>query len=269
MVEDDSERISGARARSIEESAGETLIVLDDDCVPSPDYLTMVVDLLDAHPDVLCWGPGTVALDWTGTSPPLWLDARWRTTLFQERSQTETFWSRVRGWPDCYASGVGMVITRAPAIEYARRVRSGHYRAVERSTATVIRGEDAQLLWTAVLLGGAAGSSPRLALRHAVTARRLEPGYLRRLAFGLQESALPCQVEVFGITEAGMPSRVRAVQEVVRTLLRGLLAWRPARRAKLALETAEGLGKLVAVWRVHEAPEPWWLRGLISLAGVR
>ena len=176
-----------------------------------------------------------------------------------------TSWGSAHGWPGCYASGLGRVIRRGPAAEYARRVRSGRYRAVERSTATVIRGEDAQLLWTAVLAGGAAGSSPQLALRHAVPVRRLELGYLRRLAFGLQESALPCQMEVFGIPDTGLPGRGRAVWKVVRMLSRAVLA----RHAKLRLEAAEGLGQLVAVWRVHEAPEPWWLRGLIALAGVR
>ena len=267
IVEDSSPRISGARARSIEESSGEILIVLDDDCVPAPDYLEAVLALRQAHPEVHCWGPGRVTLGWIGGAPPRWLDARWRTAFFQERDRADTAWARERGWPPCYASGVGMAMTRAPAREYARRVRTGAYRAVERSTASVIRGEDAQLLWTAVQLGGAAGSSSTLALRHEVTVPRLELGYLCRLAFGLRESALPCQVEVFGMTDAGRPGRLRAVRSAVRSVLRalasrhGIPAWR--------LEAAEALGGLVGVWRVHGRPEPFWLRALIALLRVR
>jgi len=269
ILEDASPRISGARARSIEESSGEILIVLDDDCAPAPDYLEAALALRQAHPEVHCWGPGRVTLGWIGGSPPPWLDASWRTAFFQERNRTDTQWAQERGWPPCYASGVGMVMTQAPAREYARRVRSGAYRAVERSKASVIRGEDAQLLWTAVQLGGAAGSSPMLALRHEITVSRLELGYLCRLAFGLRESALPCQAEVFGTSDAERPDRFREVRSAVRSLLTAVarIPWRGAAAFRLA--AADALGGLVGVWRVHERPEPFWLRAMIAILRVR
>lgn len=269
IVEDASPRISGARARSIDESTGDLLVVLDDDCVPAPDYLEAALALRQAHPEVTCWGPGRVTLDFIDGPPPRWFNATWRTAVFQERDHRDTAWASVRGWPACYASGVGMVMTREPAREYARRVRAGEYRAVEQAHGSVVRGEDAQMLWTAVQMGGAAGSSPSLALRHAAPARRVTLKYLRRLAFGLGESALPCQREVFRTDVAELPTRVDGMRSFVRSVI--YAAARAPRQglASSQLDVAQAVGTLVGVWRVHERPEPFWLRALIAILRVR
>lgn len=269
VVEDDSPRISGARARSIGECSGEALIVFDDDCVPAGDYLTATVALLDTHAQVHCWGPGRVTLDWLGAKPPAWLSAIWRTTFFQERAATTPTWASERGWPSCYASGVGMVMRMAPAREYAARVRDGRYKYVTRTKATVVRGEDAQMLWTAVLLGGSAGVSPTLALTHAVPSNRLDLAYLRRLTFGLRESALPCRLEVFGLGAEGRPSLRHARREFLPQLYRAIRKSGGREYEQGILEAADALGALASVWQVHERPEPWWLRALIARYGVR
>ncbi len=125
------------------------------------------------------------------------------------------------------------------------------------------------MLWTAVLLGGAAGMSPTLALRHAVRVGRLDIGYLGRLSFGLRDSVLPCQVEVFGAGSRNLPGRARAVRQEIGPLLRGILKLRGARHVHGVFELASALGGLTAAWRVHERPEPWWLRALIALFRVR
>jgi glycosyltransferase involved in cell wall biosynthesis len=183
-------RIAGARV-----ARGEVFIFADDDNVLSEDYITALEELLEERPEVSVWGPADILVEFPAGAP-LWLDRHFR-HLFQERKSDETRWGLEAEWTPYYPVGSGMAIKRAVFERYAGEFAAGHLTAGGRSGGSLLCGEDAQMVWSAIKLGQPAGTSPALKLMHLIAARKTRLRYLQDQQFNIAYSYVHALAEMF------------------------------------------------------------------------
>jgi len=262
LTRDDLDGLAGVRARVIRATRGELLVTVDDDNVLDPHYLEALVSTARAMPSVGVFGAGRIDVAYRA-DPPAWARDPWVLRLFQQRALPTTVLGTSRFWQAHYPPGTGMAVRRSVADEFARSVLQGSVRNASRTRARLSGGEDAQLIWIAVRAGLSIGAFPAMRLSHVIPARRLTPVYVRRLTFGIHESAPPARREVFRDEALPPLTPLRAFARVLRDLPPG------APPAVWWAQFASGLGDAAALCRMHERPEPWWLRALIALLRVR
>lgn len=174
--------LTPARLRAICEAKTELLVFVDDDNVLAPDFLAEASRLAATMPFLGAFGCSIrgvyekaaegVAQSW------LWLltvgeitQARW--------SNLGVLGSEVYTLP----SGAGLVIRATVAQEYAKLTAHDPLRAsLDRKGADLTGSGDRDLSATSIRLGLGTGKFPSLKLDHLMSAGRVEPKYLVRLA---------------------------------------------------------------------------------------
>lgn len=262
LSEDRTEGLAAVRARVLRASAGELLVTVDDDNLPESGYLEALVTAAAELPDVGIFGAGRIAVVLPADAPA-WASDPWVLRLFQERDFPAPTHGLSRDWQPYYPPGTGMAVRRRIAVAFAEGVERGELRNCSRRKGHLSGGEDAQLVWICVRDGLSVGTFPGMRLSHYVSPRRLSPRYIRRLVFGIHESAVPARFEV--IRDESLPPFIPA-----RALARGV------RRIQLDgksvvrwAQLAAAAGDAAALCEVNERPEPSWLRALIAQLGVR
>ncbi|MBX3749532.1 MAG: glycosyltransferase family 2 protein [Opitutaceae bacterium] len=192
--------LTAARLAGFAATTGEVIVLVDDDNVLAPDYLSRAAAIARAEPGLGTWS-GCIQLAFqAGAVPP---PAPWRGYL-AERAVAGRQVSRD---PRHHAStpwGAGMCIRREVAAAYAARVRSDPRRLkLDLQGAALVYGGDTDIAYTGCDLGFAKGVFPELRLDHLIPARRCTREYLVRAAEGhgysevlhawLREQQLPAE----------------------------------------------------------------------------
>lgn len=245
--------LSRARIAGLEASRGEILVWFDDDNLPADDYLEHAVSLIERYPWVGAWGPGTVDVRFDG-AVPAWIAAKHR-NIFQERQLRHVQYGCVVGWTDYYPSGTGLIVRRSIMEAYAGAFGQGLLKAVDRRGESFSSCGDAQIVWTAVKDGFAAGVAPQLKLEHRIAAERARAGPIAQMLFGVYASSAPALVGVFPEEQAAIREQIRRplgyLVELSSMIVRrsaGLLRRRSAPiRFALAVRLGEICGRHEAV----------------------
>jgi glycosyltransferase involved in cell wall biosynthesis len=178
-----------ARLAGIAAARGELLVFVDDDNVLAPDFLANALDAFAADGGLTAAG-GPVRPEFE-TPPPAW------TQEFQPLLALRDLGPQIRRapggpnapWPDFAPVGAGLCMRRAAAQRYAEAVRRDPRRAaLDRRDGELTSGGDNDLIFTALLAGGAVAYLPQLSLVHLIPTARLTRGYLARLNFSIQRS---------------------------------------------------------------------------------
>ncbi|MBM3908632.1 MAG: glycosyltransferase family 2 protein [Gemmatimonadetes bacterium] len=262
VVRDDTDGLSVVRSRAIRAAQGELLVTVDDDNVLDRGYLGALVAAADDLPHVAVFGAGRIQVRLLEDAPA-WASDPWVLQLFQERTFATIEHGTSRSWQAYYAPGTGMAVRRSVALAFADGVERGVLRNASRRRGRLGGGEDAQLNWLAVQGGQHVGVVPGMSVVHRIHGGRLSPTYLRRLVFGIHESAAPARAEVF--RDEPLPAW-RPFRVFVRGARR--VPIHPPAVVVLA-RVAAAAADAAAICQMHERPEPWWLRTLIALLSAR
>jgi hypothetical protein len=174
--------LTPARQRAIREAAADLLVFVDDDNVLAPDYLCEAARLATAMPFLGAFG---CSIRGIYEKPPAdevreWL---WLLTVGEIK---EARWSNLGvlgGEVLTLPSGAGLVVRTKVAREYERLVADDPLRlSLGRRGANLAGSEDRDLSATSSRLGLGTGKFPSLKLDHLMSASRVDPGYLIRLA---------------------------------------------------------------------------------------
>lgn len=186
--------LTQARLAGVNKAKYEWIIFFDDDNEPDVDYLQRAQELIDKYPEVGCWGPGSINVEFIGTASNFACSHR---QLFQERKMNQTVVDNVRWEQNAYPYGTGMIVKKEVLSEYNKNVLLGNYSLTDRKGNSLISGGDTQILLTAIKLGYYAGSSPCLKLNHLIASKKTRYKEILRLAFSLSASAIKSYNEVF------------------------------------------------------------------------
>jgi glycosyltransferase involved in cell wall biosynthesis len=184
IVREEKLGLTAARLRGFSATAGEIIVLVDDDNVLAPDYLALVVAAFST--DAALGAIGGRSLPEFESTPPAW--TREFDGLLALRDPGDTparaIWtaSNPREYPGCSPIGAGLALRRSGAEAYvAALARDARRRAFDRTGTQLISGGDNDLVMTVLSTGFAVAYDPALRLKHLIPAARSERAYLGRL----------------------------------------------------------------------------------------
>jgi glycosyltransferase involved in cell wall biosynthesis len=170
-----------ALSRGILHSTGLLIVIVDDDNVLAPDYLTNAFAIYEDYPFLGAFG-GSMEGEFE-VEPPSAI------TPYLEglaiRKITRDHWSNAKEWSEATPFGAGMCVRREVAELYFERVRADRTRFALGPRGTSLgRGEDTDMAWTSLLLSKGTGCFARLRATHLISKDRLTESYIERLYTG-------------------------------------------------------------------------------------
>ncbi len=172
----------------ISESTGENIVVVDDDNVLNPDYLSKATNLTLSHTWVGAFG-GNIIGEFE-VEPEDW--AKELLPMIAVINVEHEEWTMGFGTKALYSTpcGAGMVIRRNIANYYAEMTSKDPLRRdLDRKGASLVSGGDTDMALCACALGFAVGRFPQLQMKHLIPEGRLKLDYLLRMAEGQSFSA--------------------------------------------------------------------------------
>jgi glycosyltransferase involved in cell wall biosynthesis len=167
----------------IAESIGENIVVVDDDNILGPDYLSKAAHLTLSHTWVGAFG-GNIIGEFE-VEPATWVK-KWLPMIAVVNVEHEE-WTLGFGTKALYSTpcGAGMVIRRNIANYYAEMTYKDPLRRdLDRKGASLVSGGDTDMALCACALGFAVGRFPQLQMKHLIPEGRLKLDYLLRMAEG-------------------------------------------------------------------------------------
>ncbi|MEP6951255.1 MAG: hypothetical protein ABI863_18345, partial [Ginsengibacter sp.] len=171
------------------------LIFFDDDNEPHLRYITQASKLINNHPEVGCWGPAQISVEYIGGQMNDWLQKM--KPVFQERFIAEEKTDNNQHWQIWYPVGTGLIIRKDLAGQYAQNVLQKKYFLSDRKGKSLSSGGDVQMVLCAIKEGYKAGISPALKMNHLIKKEKTSLGYILRLTYGTASAYIPAYNQVF------------------------------------------------------------------------
>ncbi|MBW7895550.1 MAG: glycosyltransferase [Opitutaceae bacterium] len=183
--------LSHARRAGLNAAHGEFAVLVDDDNVLAPNYLTQALRLFDATPKL--GAAGGKSLPEFETEPPEWTREFFPLLALRDLGSEQLIAESLRApgaareeYPLFAPIGAGMVLRRAAWLDW---LGSAHDRGPsDRQGQALTSGGDNDIVLCVLRAGWSVAYSPKLQLTHLIPAGRLTAGYLARLNRGIQTS---------------------------------------------------------------------------------
>ena len=183
--------LTHARIAGIRSAAGGIIVMVDDDNVLAPGYLSEVARIFSGNPGLGAAG---------GRSRPVFerTPEPWKSEFFPLLAVRDLgeqpilgggFTGARREYPPFAPIGAGMAIRREPAVAWADSIGSDPRRgALDRSGGQLVSGGDNDIVMSVLESGLGVGYFPGLSLDHLIPAGRTENLYLGRINHAIQRS---------------------------------------------------------------------------------
>jgi glycosyltransferase involved in cell wall biosynthesis len=167
------------------ETCAPLIAIVDDDNVVAPDFLENAVAIARRHPALGVWG-GAVDLQFE-RPPEEWTRKYWPFLAEQQVPQDMVLPALKFSGP--LPVGAGCCIRREVMRHYFRQIEMSAWRQkLGRTGASLISGEDTDMVLTAGDMGMGCGFFKALRMKHLIPPSRLTEDYLARLVEGIQFS---------------------------------------------------------------------------------
>jgi glycosyltransferase involved in cell wall biosynthesis len=185
IIREESLGTAHARLRSLRElktSPSSLILFVDDDNILAPDYIAQGLALEKAWPQLGCWGGQLVAR--YETEPPEWLENYKK--YFAILPLDAPLWTnRIHSY-DMVPPTAGCFVRRAVWEKYLQLVADSPLRLTLGARGQEqARGEDTDLILSAIDIGLGVGRFPQLSAEHIMPAGRITVAYLENLIAGV------------------------------------------------------------------------------------
>jgi hypothetical protein len=205
IVREETLGLTAARLRGFAETAGQLIVMVDDDNELRADYLEQAALLAREKPFLGVFG-GLIVPEFE-CEPAPW--TRPYLGMLGVRDVPCSVWSNdINHWPST-PIGAGLCVCRDVAVQYERLLEGAPLRkSLGRQGSSLVSGEDMDIAFTAVAMGYGMGVFQELKLTHLIPEGRLTDAYLFRLseAIGYSAAILDALWGRSGHTEQGFPS---------------------------------------------------------------
>lgn len=254
IVREDTLGTAHARLRGLHEaeaSQAELLLFVDDDNILSPNYIAEGLALEKIWPQMGCWGGQLLAR--YETPPPEWLE-NYKKLLAIYPLSAPVWTNKVYSY-DVLPPTAGCFLRRSVWQRYLELVKEQPLRlTLGAKGEDQVRGEDTDLILTAIDLGLGVGRFPQLSLEHIMPTGRISVAYMENLIGGV----------ALGTALLEYLRYRRKPEAVAKNWLQRVLLQRRAQRLPEPIGTfyrAELRGRakaeqVIATWALKPAPTP-------------
>lgn len=182
LVREDQPGLTYARLAGIAGTRGHLLVFVDDDNLPSSDFLACAAAFAGNHP--WCGVFGGRVLPRYATTPPDWFAASGLALGCRDFGDQPLFtpaFPRPVSYPHSAPIGAGMVLRREVARLYVDHVAHHPQAATDRQGRNLSSGGDCEIVLVGLFAGWSVGYAPELRMEHLIPSSRLHPAYLARL----------------------------------------------------------------------------------------
>lgn len=191
LVREDRLGLTYGRRRGLHEARGDFCVLVDDDNVLGPDYLSEVARLFEAHPQVGAMGGKSMPdyerppAPWVAEFSPLLALRDLGETPRISGASPPSGAAQISYPADCAPIGAGMALRRESIARWMAPEFEG---MTDRRGAELTSGGDNELVLAILEAGWKVAYFPTLVLTHVIPASRLDARYLARLNRGIQKS---------------------------------------------------------------------------------
>ena len=236
--------------REASAAGAELVLFVDDDNILAADYVAVGLELADAWPQLGCWG-GQL-LPRYEAEPPVWLENF--KNLLAIHPLAAPVWSNQVHTYDTVPPTAGCFLRRPVWLHYLQLVEDNPLRLTLGARGQdQVRGEDTDLVLSAIDLGLGLARFPRLSLEHIIPAGRLTVAYVENLIAGVNVGITVLEYIRYGripepigpnwLARMLVKSRARRLPEPMRTFCQAELRGR------------EKAGQMIREWE-RRAPAP-------------
>ncbi|MDI1335075.1 MAG: glycosyltransferase [Lacunisphaera sp.] len=223
--------LTAARLAGFAAARGEVVVLVDDDNVLAPDYLTAAAQIARDHPTLGAWSGNVELVFEPGVTPP---PVAWRSYL-TERVCRQAAVSTDPGHNDSTPWGAGMCVRQSLAAAYRRRsLENPDLHRLDLSGAQLVYGGDTDIAYFGCSLGMSKGVFPQLHVLHLIPPNRCERAYLLRVIEGHAYSEWLHHWVLHKVVPRDDASPVRRLKRFVRLMLLSDADTRAAARARAA-----------------------------------
>jgi glycosyltransferase involved in cell wall biosynthesis len=184
IVREETPGLVAARVRGMAETTGSWIVYVDDDNVLDKNYLEELNKLTLTYPNVALWS-GKIRPEFE-SQPPAKTRPYWQYLAIREVDRTQ--WSNLP-IPEILPCGAGMAVRRDVMENWTEGLKTNPARScLGRKENSLLAGEDTDIGLTTCEMGLGVGLSRTLQLTHLISARRVEPAYLRKIAYSVTYS---------------------------------------------------------------------------------
>ena len=183
--------LTAARRRGFAAARGTVCVLVDDDNVLAPDYLSEALRLFAEHPQV--GAMGGKSLPEFAVEPPPWAHEFYDLLALRDLGDEPLVSQGLRphgAAPNRYPAfspiGAGLAVRRAAIEPWLARAAASPLS--DRRGSELTSGGDNDLVFAVLEAGWEVAYFPQLRLTHLIPATRLEADYLARLNRGIQKS---------------------------------------------------------------------------------
>ncbi len=184
LVREEIPGLVAARIRGLREAIGKWIVYVDDDNILQQDYLEALHQLTVSHPNVAVWS-GSIQPEFE-VLPSVRTKPYWKYLAVREVERT--LWSNLP-LGEILPCGAGMAVRRDVMENWTEGLKTHTARTgLGRKENSLLAGEDTDIGLTACDMGLGVGLAKTMQLTHLIPARRVEPAYLRKLAYAVTYS---------------------------------------------------------------------------------
>ena len=179
--------LTPARIRGFREAQGELCVLVDDDNILRPDYLSHAVQFAAKHSDVGVFGGKS--LPEFEAPPPPWLDGLEALLALRDDGDRDVVANWDGTYPLCAPIGAGMVIRRSTALAWVAEIETDpRRRALDRAGNQLVSGGDNDIVISVMKGGAKTAYFPELVLTHLIPVGRCDASYLVELNRAIAKS---------------------------------------------------------------------------------
>jgi glycosyltransferase involved in cell wall biosynthesis len=183
--------LTAARRRGLAAAPGNLAVLVDDDNVLAPDYLTTVIARFEADPRL--GAAGGKSMPEFAVEPPAWAREFFPLLALRDLGEAPMVATTLRPagserneYPVFAPIGAGMALRRSAWEEWMKL--SAKSTLTDRRGASLSSGGDNEIVLQIMRAGWSVAYFPDLVLTHLIPPERLSPDYLARLNQGIQKS---------------------------------------------------------------------------------
>ncbi len=178
--------LTRARIKGFSAAQAAVIVMVDDDNILDPDYLSRAVALFNTESRLGAAGGKSLPL--FESDPPQWLDGFYGSLALRDLGEQPIIETWAYQYPSAAPIGAGMIIRKIALEKYLEAMQNSQSLIADRTGNSLSSAGDNDIILWLLKSGWQTGYFPQLKLQHIIPAKRMTISYLAKLQLGINSS---------------------------------------------------------------------------------